>query len=78
MTEQENSGNGDEIKRTVDLMVEAFDTSIRSYFSMMRLPLVCYATAMKTWNEAVESAIKSCKPEEGEGNGGGNGGNGGS
>lgn len=54
-----------------DLLVSSFESSVRTAYCMMRIPVVCYANLLENWCRAVEEATRQC---EGGSSGGGSGG----
>lgn len=65
-------------QRITDLLVSSFESSVRTAYCMVRIPVVCYANLLENWCQAIEAATRQCEGGNGGGgNGGGNGGGGG-
>ena len=64
---QQEPGCGEDARIT-DLLVSSFESSVRTAYCMMRIPVVCYANPLDNWCRAIEAATRQC---EGGGNGGG-------
>ena len=55
------SENGDSL---ADLMVDTFETTVRTSFRMVELPLRLYAKMVKRCADAMESALKEFDSDE--------------
>ncbi len=65
---QQGPGCGGDARIT-DLLVSSFESSVRTAYCMMRIPVVCYANLLDNWCRAMEAATRQC--EGGQGGGGG-------
>lgn len=56
-----NGGGGcDDETRITDLLVNSFETSVRTAYCLARIPLVCYASMLESWCKAAEAATNQC------------------
>lgn len=70
---QQGPGCGGDEARITDLLVSSFESSVRTAYCMVRIPVVCYANLLDNWCRAIEAATRQCEGGQG---GGGNGGGG--
>lgn len=68
--QQPGCGSDADISR---LLVSSFESSVRTAYCMMRIPVVCYANLLDTWCRAIEEATRQCEGGSGGGAGGGGG-----